>query len=79
MLTEVKCAGSSRSRRRVPGPRNSGSSATTIGNSRIALNVTAMAASSGAAPVPSAEIRITCAGAAHTSIVDSASHQDEKP
>ena len=50
-----------------------------MGNSRIALKVTAMAASIGAEPVPSAEIKITCAGAAHTSIDDSASHQDENP
>jgi len=32
-----------------------------------------------AAPAPSAEIRITCAGAAHTNIVDSASHHDGRP
>ena len=37
MLTEVKWAGSRRSRRRMFGPRSSGSSATTMGNSRIAL------------------------------------------
>ena len=67
MLTEVKCVGSKRSREPVPGRRNSGSSATTIGNSRIALNVTAIATSNSGAPAPSAEIRITCAGAAQTS------------
>jgi hypothetical protein len=31
MLTEVKCVGNSKSRRRVPSPRSSGSSATTFG------------------------------------------------
>ena len=79
MLTEVKCVGSRRSRRRVCGPRNSGNNATTMGNRRIALKVTAIAASIGGAPVPSEEIRITCPGAAQTSIDDSASHHDEKP
>ena len=79
MLTDVKCVGSSRSRKRVPGPRNSGNSATTMGNSRIALRPTAIAPSIGGAPRPSEEIRITCPGAAQTSIEDSASHQDEKP
>ena len=33
----------------------------------------------GAAPVPSAEIRITCVDAAHTSSVDNACHQDDRP
>ena len=49
-----------------------------MGNSRIALKLTAIATSIGGAPAPSAEIRITCAGAAHTSRVDNASHQDAK-
>ena len=79
ILTDVKCVGSSRSRSRVPGPRSSGSSATTMGNSRIALKPTAIAPSIGVAPRPSEEIRITWAGAAHTRIDDSASHHDEKP
>jgi len=50
-----------------------------MGNSRIALKPTAMAPSIGGAPRPSEEIRITCPGAAHTSSVDIASHQDAKP
>ena len=75
MLTEVKCAGSSRSRRRVRGPRRSGSSATTMGNRRMPLRLTAMAASTGGAPVPSAEMRITCAGDAQTRTDDNAIHQ----
>ena len=56
ILTDVKCVGSSRSRSRVPGPRSSGSSATTMGNSRIALKPTAIAPSIGVAPRPSEEI-----------------------
>ena len=79
MLTEVKCVGSSRSRRRVPGPRSSGSSDTTIGNSLIPLRLTATAASGSGAPLPSAEIRISCAGPAHTSTVENASHHETKP
>src|SRR5262249_1997707 len=55
----------------------SGSKATTIGNSRIALSVTATAASKIAEPAPRAQSRITWTGAAHTSTVASASHQDE--
>jgi hypothetical protein len=50
-----------------------------MGNSRIALSVTASAASSNGAPLPSAEIMITCAGAAHTSTDDSAIHHEAKP
>jgi hypothetical protein len=57
--------------------RRSGSKATTMGNRRIAVSVTATAASKIAEPAPSAESRITWAGAAHTSTVDSANHQDE--
>ena len=79
MLTDVKCVGSSRSRSRVRSPRNKGSNATTMGNSRIALSVTASATSSNGAPPPSAEMRITCAGAAHTSTVDSANHHAPTP
>src|SRR6476469_8098965 len=48
-----------------------------MGNRRIAVSVTATAASKIAEPAPSAESRITWAGAAHTSTVDSANHQDE--
>ena len=79
MLTEVKCVGNSRSRRRVSGRRMSGSKAMTIGNNRMPLRLTASAASTSAEPAPSAEIKITCAGAAHTNMDDSASHHDEKP
>ena len=60
-------------------PRSSGSSATTIGNIRIELSDTAIAVPINVAPVPSAEIRITCAGAAHTSTVEAAIHQGENP
>ena len=79
MLTEVKWVGSSRSRSRVPCPRSIGSSATTMGNSRTPLRLTAIATSIGAAPVPSAETRMTCAGPAHTNTVDNASHQALRP
>ena len=53
--------------------------ATTMGSSRTPDRLTAIAISIGAAPVPSAEIRMTCAGPAHTSTVDNASHQELKP
>ena len=79
MLTAVKCVGSSRSRRRVVGPRSTGMSATTIGNNRTPLRVTARAISNRAAPVVTVVIRITCAGAAHTRTVDIASHQALRP
>ena len=48
----------------------------------VDMSVTVMgarAASNSAEPAPSAEIKITCAGAAHTNMDDSASHHDEKP
>src|SRR4029077_6153604 len=79
MLTAVKCVGSSRSRRRVVGPPSTGMSATTIGNNRTPLRVTARAISNRAAPVVTVVIRITCAGAAHTRTVDIASHQELRP
>ena len=79
MLTDAKWVGSSRSRSRVLGVRKIGNSATTMGNSRTPLKLTAIATSTGAAPVPSAEIRMTCAGPAQTSTVDKASHQALSP
>ena len=47
----------------------SGSTDTTIGNSRIALTVTAIAACTAVAPEPSVEIRMICAGPAQTKSV----------
>ena len=79
MLTDVKCVGKMRSPSRVSLVRTSGSSATTIGKRRIALNVMASATSMSAAPVPMPEIRITCAGAAQTSKVDRVSQTMLKP
>ena len=70
MLAAVKCAGSSKSRDRVSGPRTRGSSDTTIGRKRTALRQTASPTSNSAAPVPSAEIRITWAGPAHINVVE---------
>ena len=51
-----------RCRRLVCGVRIIGSTDTTIGNSRIALTVTAIAACTTVAPEPSVEIRMICAG-----------------
>ena len=53
----------------VCGVRISGNTDTTIGNSRIALTVTAIAACTTVAPEPSVEIRMICAGPAQTSSV----------
>ena len=53
----------------VCGVRISGNTDTTIGNSRIALTVTAIAACTAVAPEPSVEIRMICAGPAQTSSV----------
>ena len=79
MLMEVKCVGSSRSPVPLPGRRSSGSSATTIGNSRMALSVTASATSNAVAPPPIADTMITCAGPAHTTNVDSVSQIADRP
>src|SRR5262249_27449035 len=54
-------------------------SATTIGNNRTPLKVTARAISNSAAPVVTVVIRMTCAGAAHTRTVDIASHHELRP
>ena len=53
----------------VCGVRNNGNTETTIGNSRIALRVTATAACTTVAPEPSVEIRMICAGPAQISSV----------
>ncbi len=74
MLTAVKCAGSSSFQVRVPGRRSIGSIATTIGSSRTLDSPTAIATSIRLAPAPSVEIRITCAGPAHTSRVEASAH-----
>ena len=66
----MKCVASTRWRRFVCGVRISGSTDTTIGNSRIALTVTAIAACTAVAPEPSVEIRMICAGPAQTSSVE---------
>src|SRR5262245_11104157 len=67
MLIAVRCAGSTSARRGVSFDLRSGSSAITIGKSRAPLTPTAIAVSTGLAPAPSAETRITCPGPAHTS------------
>ncbi len=79
MLAAVKCAGSSRSRVRVCGPRISGSSATTIGRNRTPLRPTAIAVSNSVAPVPNAEIMITCDGPAQTRTVEAITQPRLKP
>ena len=57
----------------------SGSSATTIGNSRTLESPTATAVSSAAVPPPSAVTRITCAGPAHWIAVESIAHPTGNP
>src|SRR5712672_1411307 len=79
MLMAVKWAGTMRSRARVAGVFNNGISATTMGRSRMPLKPTASATSSGGAPAPSAEIRISWAGAAQISRLDSTIHSSGKP
>jgi hypothetical protein len=79
MLTAVKCAGSSSFQARVSGRRIIGSIATTIGSSRTPERPTARPASIRLAPAPSAEIRITCAGPAQISTVESSAQATEKP
>jgi hypothetical protein len=59
--------------------RTTGNSATTIGNSRTAESDTAIAISRNAAPVPSVEIKMICAGAAQITIVEALSHHAVKP
>jgi hypothetical protein len=66
----MKCVTSTRCRRFVLGVFTSGSTDTTIGNSLMALTVTAIAACTAVAPEPSVEIRMICAGPAHTRIVE---------
>jgi two-component system NarL family sensor kinase len=78
-LIAVKCVGNNMFQMRLPGTRNNGSSATTIGKSLVALKVTASATSNNDPPVPIAEIMINCAGAAQTTAVDTASHRDGSP
>ena len=57
-----------------PGVRMVGSTDTTIGNSRMALTATAIAACTTVAPEPSVEIRMICAGPAQTSTVLPSTH-----
>ena len=64
---------------RVSGRLIIGSIATTIGSSRTAESPTAIATSIRLAPVPSVEIRITCAGPAHTSSVHTTVQASENP
>jgi hypothetical protein len=54
--------------------RSIGITATTIGNSRIALTVTAIADCTMVAPDASVEIRMICAGPAHTKAVLISAH-----
>ena len=68
-VTAVRCATKIRCRRLVSGVRIIGITETTIGNSRIALTVTAIAAWITVAPEPSVEIRMICAGPAQTNSV----------
>ena len=50
-----------------------------MGNSRTPLRLTAIAASTIAPPLPSADMRMTCAGPAQITTVEVVSHQAEKP
>ncbi len=65
----MKCVAKTRCRRFVCGVRIIGSTETTIGNSLMALTVTAIAACTTVAPEPSVEIRMICAGPAQTRAV----------
>ena len=56
------------------GERTTGKTDTTIGNSRIALSVTAIAACTTVAPEPSVDIRMICAGPAQTKAVLAKAH-----
>ena len=67
-VTRISC------RRFVPGDRTIGNTDTTIGNSLIALSVTATAACIAVAPEPSVEIKMICAGPAQTKIVLASTH-----
>src|SRR5260370_23692938 len=77
-VTAVRCATRIRCRRLVFGVRIIGNTDTTIGNSRIALTVTAIADRTMAAPEPSVEIRIICAGPAHTKAAPARAHATEQ-
>ena len=77
-LIAVRCIGRRRSRWRTPGRRITGRIAATIGRKRTLDSVTASATSQSDAVV-SVETRMTCAGAAQISTVDSAIHQKLKP
>ena len=79
MLTAVKCAGRMRCRMRTPGPFNSGNTDTVIGISRMALSPTPIATSIKAPPPPSADTRMTCAGAAQIKTVDRTAQSTPKP
>ena len=58
----MKCVASTRWRRFVCGVRISGNTDTTIGNSLMALTVTAIAACTAVAPEPGVEIRMVPPG-----------------
>ena len=79
MLTAVRCAGRMRWRVGVSFCLIKGSSDTTMGSRRALLTPTATAVSTALAPPPSAEIRITCPGATHSSRVEAATHHRLKP
>jgi len=70
----MKCVTNIRCRRLVPGERTTGNTDTTIGNSLMALSVTAIAACTIVAPEPSVEIRMICAGPAQTKAVLARTH-----
>ena len=78
-LMEMRCDGRISLRPGMSGVLMIGSSATTIGNSRTLLRQTASAVSIRLVPVPSAVTRMTWAGPAQSSAVDSIAQPTEKP
>ena len=78
-LTAQKCTAKISFQSRVRSSRTSGTSATTSGSSRTLDKPTAIAVSISAVPEPSAVSRITCAGPAHISAVDSIAQPTESP
>ena len=75
----MKCTGMSNCQTRVFSCRTTGISATTMGNSRTLDRLTATAVSNSAVPGPSPVTRMTCAGPAHCSAVDSIAQPIDRP
>ena len=75
----MKWTGTISCQSRVRSCRTTGISATTIGKSRTLDRLTATAVSRSAVPGPSPVTRMTCAGPAHCSAVDSMAQPIDRP